>query len=470
MVIQSVAFDVRHISAQNGRMSDTNEPTKPPKKTSSVRHTRAIQRDRSKRPTAAPSDEEIADRLREIVHPATLAQVAHFQRLGLRERTLTLPVMVALVLNMVWRQIGSVTDLTKLMISERLLWAEPRKVSQQALSERFRTFPAILFLRVFLAVLPLMETRWKSRQRPLPPEIAWAQERYTEVVIQDGSTLDALLRKVGLLRDAETNPLAGRMTALLDLCSRLPRHIWYEEDAQAHDQRFWPRILEVLKTGSLLLFDLGYTNFSVYAQLTTAGVAFVTRAKSNLAYQVERHLRQTAQVHESLVWVGKGDDRQLIRLIEVLYQGKWYRYLTNELDTERLPAPYVVALYWQRWRIEDAYNVVKRLLGLAYFWVSSQNGVELQLWATWLLYAVLVDLTDAVAEQLNKPFAALSMEMVYRSVYYFTQAYNRGETNDPVVYLADNAKWLGIVKRERKHRPPRPSPLELLDLTNSSHP
>jgi hypothetical protein len=224
---------------------------------------------------------------------------------------------------------------------------------------------------------------------------------------------------------------------------------------------------EVLKAGSLLLFDLGYTNFSVYAQLTRAGITFLTRAKSNLAYEVERYLRQTAQVHESLVWIGKGDDHQLVRHIQVLYQGKWYRYLTNELDTERLPAPYVVALYWQRWRIEDAYNIVKRLLGLAYFWVGSQNGVELQLWATWLLYVVLVDLTDAIAEHLNKPFAAISMEMVYRSIYYFATAYHRGETTDPTAYLADNATWLGVLKRERKHRP---SPLALFDLTNSSDP
>jgi len=467
MVIQAIEFDVVGVPAQNGRMTDTNETTKQPKKPSSVRHTRAIQRDRSKRPGVAPPDEQIAERLTEIIRPATLAQVAYFHRLGLRERVLNLPVMVALVLSMVWRQIGEVSELAKMLRIEGLLWAKPRKVSQQALSERFRTFPAILFLRVLLAVLPLMQARWQSRQRPQPPEIAWAQERYTEVVIHDGSTLDALLRKVGLLRDAETNPLAGRMTALLDLCSRLPRHIWYEEDAQAHDQRFWPRILEVLKAGSLLLFDLGYTNFIVYAQLTAAHITFITRAKSNLAYEVERYLRRTAQVHEALVWIGKGDDRQLVRLIQVLYKGKWYRYLTNELDTERLPAPYVVALYWQRWRIEDAYNIVKRLLGLAYFWVGSQNGVELQLWATWLLYAVLVDLTDAVAERLNKPFAAISLEMVYRSIYYFAQAYDRGEADDPVAYLADNATWLGVLKRKRKHRP---SPLALFDLTNSSDP
>jgi len=467
MVIRVVEFDAVRVPRQNGRMTNTNEPAQPPKKPSSVRHTRAIQRDRSKRPNVAPPDDKIAERLTEIIHPATQAQLAYYRSLGLRERVLTLPVMVALVLSMVWRQIGAVSELAKMLRDTGLLWAEKQRLTQQALSERFRTFPAILFLRVLQTVLPLMHARWQSRQRPLPPEIAWAQAHYTEVVIHDGSTLDALLRKVGLLRTSDTNPLAGRMAALLDLCSRLPRHIWYEEDAQAHDQRFWPRILERLQAGSLLLFDLGFTNFGVYAQLTAATITFITRAKSNLAYEVECVLRRTAQVHETLVWIGKGDNRQLVRLIEVLYKGKWYRYLTNELDTERLPAPYVVALYWQRWRIEDAYNIVKRLLGLAYFWVGSQNGVELQVWATWLLYAVLVDLTDAIAERLNQPFAALSLEMVYRSLYYFAQAYHRGDANDPVVYLADNATWLGVLKRKRKHRP---SPLALFDLTNSSDP
>jgi hypothetical protein len=258
------------------------------------------------------------------------------------------------------------------------------------------------------------------------------------------------------------------MTALLDLCSRLPLHVWYEEDAQAHDQRFWPQILKAVKAGSLLIFDLGYTNFGVYAQLTAASVTWITRAKSNLAYQVERSLRQTATVHDLLIWIGKDENRQLVRLVKVLYQGKWYRYLTNELDPERLPAPYIVALYWQRWRIEDAYAIVKRLLGLAYFWVGSLNGVMLQLWATWILYTVLVDLTDAVAEELNEPFAAISMEMVYRSLYYFTNAYNRGEADDPVAYLAEDAKLLGVLKRKRKKR--RPSPLELFNLTDASSP
>lgn len=440
---------------------------KQPRKASSVRHTRAIQRDRSKHSIATPSDEQIQERLTEIVHPATLAQVAYFRKLGLRARTLGLIVMVGLVLDMIWRQISGVNEMVRLIQTESMLWVSPRKVSQQAFSQRLTSLPAQLFLNILLSVLPLMQQRWAERKRSLPPEMVWALAQYSEVQAVDGSTLDALIRKIGLLKDLPYNPLAGKITALLNLGSRLPSQIWYECDPKAHDQRFWPQILAALKVNSLLIFDLGYTNFAVFAQLTLAHVKFITRAKSNLAYVFERALLNTARVRDSLVWIGPEDQQQLVRLVEVLYDGKWYRYLSNELDAERLPIAYLVALYWQRWRIEDAYAIVKRLLGLAYFWCGAQNAVEMQVWATWLLYVVLVDLTDAVAEALHQPFAAISIEMVYRSLYFFTQAHHRGQADDVVAYLAANTKLLGILKRKRKTA--HPSPLELIPILTEAN-
>ena len=425
--------------------------SKPAKKPSSVRHTRAVQRDRTKRPPSAPPDEHIVARLTELIHPATLRLVSYYQQLGLRERLLTLPVMVALVLSLIWRQFSGVSELVRIIRAETLLWVPPlRKLSQQALDQRLRTLPAGLFLRLLRDLLPVFHARWQARQRPVPAVIAWACTHYTRLLACDGSTLDALIRKIGLLRELSTHPLAGRMTALLDLASRLPWKLWYEPDPNASDQRCWPQILAALPAGALLLFDLGYTNFTMFLQLTQAQVTFITRAKTNLAYHLETALQRRDTVRDLLVWIGRGADRQQVRLIEVLYHGVWYRYLTNELNPQRLPVEYIVALYGQRWRIEDAYAIVKRLLGLAYFWCGAQNAVELQLWATWLLYAVLVDLTDAVAEALAQPFANVSLEMVYRSLYFFTQAYHRGEATDVVVYLAANAKLLGILKRPRK--------------------
>lgn len=83
-----------------------------------------------------------------------------------------------------------------------------------------------------------------------------------------------------------------------------------------------------------------------------------------------------------------------------------------------------------------------------------------------MLYAVLVDLTDAVAVALQKPFAAISVEMVYRSLYFFGQAVLRGEATDLIAYLVANAKSLGLLKRKGK----RLSLELLLDLTNSAGP
>ena len=218
--------------------------------------------------------------------------------------------------------------------------------------------------------------------------------------------------------------------------------------------------MAALPTGALVVFDRGWTNVRMVAALTLARVTVVTRAQSTLADHLARSLRRTAHVHEARIWIGRGADRQRLRLIAVLQGGTCDRDLTNELDPERLPAPDAVALDWQRWRIEDADAVVTRSLGLASFWARSANGVQPQLWATWLLYAVLVDLTDAVAEALNRPMAALSLEMVYRSLSFFTQAYHRGAASDPVADLAAQAARVGILKRQRN-----PSPSRFADLT-----
>jgi hypothetical protein len=441
-------------------MSEKSKPKK-----SSVRHTRAIQRDRTKRPNSAPPDEQIQARLTELIHPATYAQVATFHAMGLRERILTLPVMMAFVLSVIWRHLGSVCEATRVLREEGLLWASPQQVTQSAVEQRLRGLPPVLFQSVLLELLPRLQERWHTRKRPIVPAIEWAQRRFTAVLALDGSTLDNLLRKVGLLREGEGPVLAGRMAALLDLVSQLPRQVWYEQDWQAHDQRFWDRVLGSLTRGALLIFDLGFLNYARFDQLTEQGVFFLTRTTSNIASRTEQVLRATEDLRDRLVWVGSSSEsccQHLLRIVEVRYAGKWYRYLTNVVEPKLLPSEYVVALYWQRWRIEDAFNIVKRLLGLAYFWTGSLNGVQTQVWATWIVYAVLVDLTDAVAEALCKPFRAVSIEMVYRGLYHFTQAYHRGAASDPVVYLAAKAHALGILKRKRKKRT---SPAELAYLT-----
>jgi hypothetical protein len=429
----------------------TTPSEQPPRVKSTVRHTRAIQRDRQQRPAVAPPDPALEAHLTELIHPATLAQIHAYHALGLRERTLTLPIMMAFVLSLIWRQVGTVQETVRVLHREGLLWTAPLLVSQQAISQRLQSLPAELFAAVYHAIVPPILSRWHARTRPLAPVLAWAQTHFAGVWALDGSTLDGLLRHAGLLRDMVGTPLAGRMVGLLDVLVRVPRQIWYDPDSTAHDQSFWERVLPALPAGILLLIDLGWVNYSHYDQLTEQQIWLLTRAKTNAATHVRQVLARTATLRDEVVTLGSAATACAypMRLIQICYQGHWYRYVTNVLDPTVLPAEYVVALYGQRWRIEEAFAVVKRLLGLAYFWTGGQNGIAVQVWATWILYVVLVDLRDAVAEELRHPADALSLEMVYRALYHFTQAYHRGETTDPVRYLAAEAKGLGLLKHKR---------------------
>lgn len=209
------------------------------KQSSSVRHTRAIQRDRTKRPLAAPPDPKITARLAELVKPSEIEEQAGLAQFGLRWRKLGLSVMVALVISLIWRQLGAGgSEAARLLQLEGLLWVAAMTVSQQAISERLRLFPARLFLQLLVSRLGLFEQRSQARQRPLPPVLAWAQGRYPAILAVAGSTLDALLRQVGLLRDEPKHPLAGKMMTVLNVCTLLPQAIWFT--ATAHDQSFWP--------------------------------------------------------------------------------------------------------------------------------------------------------------------------------------------------------------------------------------
>ncbi|MEO6457427.1 MAG: hypothetical protein ABIO92_04000 [Chloroflexia bacterium] len=59
---------------------------------------------------------------------------------------------------------------------------------------------------------------------------------------------------------------------------------------------------------------------------------------------------------------------------------------------------WVAPLYAERWRMEDAFNSVKGVLVLAYLGCRASNAVQVQVWATSILYSVLVDLLKPASE------------------------------------------------------------------------
>ncbi len=416
-----------------------------------------------RRQMPGPSNKEIEAQLEELVSPAISRQMDYYRQLGLRSRILNLPLMVAAVLTMVWRQVPSVHELTRMLAREDLLWCQTVKVSQQALSQRFLSFPAELFERVLKELLPILQSRWQKRQkRPLPESLVYARQHFEQIWVADGSTLEALFRKLKALQEVPVGQLAGKICTVVDLVTRLPVEIWFTQRSKAHDTTFIPELLDLVKAKTLLVLDRGFYDFTFFATLIEQQAAFITRLKSNAFFTVSETFSSTNTVKDMRIFLGTGQNGKPVlklRLIEVRFGKVWYRYLTSVLDPTVLP-PYVVAdIYRRRWRIEEAFHTVKRLLNFSYLWTGSINGIQLQLWATWLFYAILIDLGDAVADRLGLPFDRISLEMLYRAFYHFSVAYRKGLASDPVSYFShpDN-RDLAIVKRLRK-------PISRLDLS-----
>ena len=366
--------------------------------------------------------------------------------------------MVAVVLTLLWRQVPGVQELTRLLAREDLIWCRATKVSQQALSERFLVFPAELFERVFKDLLPQLQDRWQQRSsRPLPDSLSFAREHFERIWAADGSTLEALFRKLKSLEDVPRGQLAGKICTVIDIVTRLPVEVWFHTNPKASETNFEGDLLNLVTAKTLLLLDRGFYHFQFFAQLQSQKVHFITRLKAGASVKVVQVFTSEHSVRAQMIRLGTGRNGTpvlTLRLVEIRCGKTWYAYITSVLDPGVLP-PFVVAdLYRRRWRIEEAFHTVKRLLGLSYLWTGSINGVKLQVWATWLFYAVLVDLGDAIADELALPFERISLEMVYRGLYHFGVAYDKGKAIDPVKYFAAAENQdLGVVKILRKPVP-----------------
>lgn len=115
---------------------------------------RKTNRDHAKKMTRPMVEEStIASQLEALLTPAIVSQENSYRQLGLRARILNLPLMVAAVLTLLWRDVAGVTELTRMLAREGFLWCRPTTVTQQAMSQRFLSFPAQLFEGVFKNLL-----------------------------------------------------------------------------------------------------------------------------------------------------------------------------------------------------------------------------------------------------------------------------------------------------------------------------
>jgi hypothetical protein len=385
-----------------------------------------------------PAVDEVEQRLMDVLSPSLLAP-RQLERRDPRQpqRLIRVP---------------SIAEVQKVLAREGLLGMAPLRVSPQAITKRLDVLPAAVMGQLLAEVC----ARLQAQAPPAVPHPRWApvRERFALIALVDGSTLEALRKKTQVLRECEGLVLGGKMMVMVEAFSHRPLWQLYTEDAAANDKRFATEIMAAVPVGGLLVFDLGFFSFLWFDDFTDQQKFFVTRMREKTAYRTVQVLSQGAYYREEIIQVGlyrSNPCTHPLRMVSVLWQGTWYRYLTNVLEPQQLSARQVCELYRRRWRIEDAFALTKRVLDLAYLWTGSTNAVQLQIYATLIFYAVLLTICQQVAEVLGEPLERISVEMVFRAFYHYSRAVQRGEADELVLFLAAHAKLLDIVKRWRKH-------------------
>ena len=149
-----------------------------------------------------------------------------------------------------------------------------------------------------------------------------------------------------------------------------------------------------LPKGSIVVEDLGYTDYDRYGQLTAQKIFFVTRQKCNARYRVlaRRPVNATLGLvsDETILLTGAKARECPKPLRRIVYQdpetGKVYVFLTNHF---RLAAKTIADIYKERWQIEIFFRWIKQNLKIKAFIGNSENAVMSQIYAALIVYLLL---------------------------------------------------------------------------------
>ncbi len=331
------------------------------------------------------------------------------------------------------------------LVSLQGLWDYPRvPISDKALYKRLANDGPGVLERLFRAITAVV-----VETAPTPP--ATLAPFAPLIVALDETTLDQVARTLPALRDVppgDRRLLPGKVAAVFDVRRQLFHHVQLIANPHQNEKAAARSLLATVPRGSLVVADLGYFGFAWFDELTSQGYHWVSRLKEKTSLIPVHTLYHDAPLTDELVWLGacRADKaRHLVRLVSIQRGEAVHRYLTNVWDPRQLPAAEVVALYGDRWTIEQAFKVVKRDLGLHLLWSAKPAVVEAQVWAVLLIAQVLGAIRGEVAAQAAVPIAEVSLPLLIETLPALAARYA-----DPLALVVAEGRRFGIIRPTRR--------------------
>lgn len=176
---------------------------------------------------------------------------------------------------------------------------------------------------------------------------------------------------------------AVKLHLLLDHDGYLPSYA-YISNGKNHESRFAKKF--PLAPGSIITMDRGYNDYKLFASWTANDIFFVTRMKSNAAYEVvfERELPQRRNILSDAMIKFTGTNARkscpfILRRI-VVWDAENQREIILLTNHYKFGATTISAIYKDRWQIELFFKAIKQNLRIKTFVGTSENALYTQIW------------------------------------------------------------------------------------------
>jgi len=261
-----------------------------------------------------------------------------------------------------------------------------RSPNKSTLSYANQKRPAALFEDLFWTAL----NRFRSCQL-----LGARQHRFrfkNKLLSLDSTTISLCL---SLFPWAEFKTIKGgiKTHVLLDHDDYLPRYVLITKAKQA-DVKV-AHFLS-LNPGSIVVMDLGYIDYELFAKWSNSGIFFVTRLRRDLNWTpVEsrsvprnRHILEDQIIRFDGQWRYRRHVKDLLfRRVVVDIEGEEpLVLLTNHLQ---FGSTTVAAIYKDRWQIEVFFKALKQNLKIKTFVGTAPNAIYIQIWTALIAMLLL---------------------------------------------------------------------------------
>ena len=150
-----------------------------------------------------------------------------------------------------------------------------------------------------------------------------------------------------------------------------------------------------LNPGSIIVMDMGYIDYRLYAKWTKAGIRFVTRLRYDLNWTLEesqpvpsnRHILADQIIRfDSALGRRECGGLKFRRIVVDTDGDETLVLLTNHLE---FGATTIAAIYKDRWQIEVFFKALKQNLKIKSFVGTTANAIYIQIWTALIAMLLL---------------------------------------------------------------------------------